>query len=150
MFSVSVCIATYNGEMFIEEQLVSILSQIDVRDEVIIVDDASTDRTLKLVENLADDRVKIVALEENIGHTKAFERAISFASKDIIFLSDQDDIWFPGKYQRVLEEFSTKESPILVVHSLSLINSVGKEIYVNVVCVTVHFTFRIGPPIVRI
>ena len=84
MYSVSVCMATYNGEQFIEQQLVSILSQIDKRDEVILVDDASTDRTLKLVKDLADDRIKIVALENNVGHVKAFEIAISSASKEII------------------------------------------------------------------
>ncbi len=128
MTTVSVCLASYNGEKFIEEQLTSILSQIGARDEVILVDDASTDSTLRIVKNLADARIEIVPLERNVGHVMAFEKAIALASNEIIFLSDQDDIWFPGKYGRMLEEFGAADLPVLVVHSLSSINEYGQAL----------------------
>ena len=123
--------ATYNGEHYIEKQLTSILSQINPEDEVIVVDDASEDRTLNIIENLVDDRIKIIALESNVGHVQAFEKAISTASNEIIFLSDQDDIWHPSKYKTVLEEFRSEESPVLLVHGLSAINSKGQVITKN-------------------
>jgi glycosyltransferase involved in cell wall biosynthesis len=129
--SVSVCIATYNGEKYIAEQLDSILTQIGSDDEVIIVDDNSNDNTLKVINSIGDSRIKIHQLQENIGHVKAFEVALSIAEKNIIFLSDQDDIWVSDKYQRVLAEFDAKDNPVLVVHGLSTINSVGELILSN-------------------
>jgi glycosyltransferase involved in cell wall biosynthesis len=128
MTKVSVCLASYNGGKFIEKQLSSILSQINALDEVILVDDASKDNTLQIVKNITDSRIKIVPLKYNVGHVKAFEKAIALASNEIIFLSDQDDIWFPGKYQRILEEFNVDESTVLVVHSFASINEFGEDI----------------------
>ena len=127
--NVSVCMATYNGEKYIAEQLHSILTQINTSDEVIIVDDNSCDNTIKIINSIGDSRIKIIQLKENIGHIKAFEVALSIAEKDIIFLSDQDDIWTPRKYQRVLAEFDSKDNPVLVVHGLSTINSDGELIF---------------------
>ncbi len=98
----SVCIATYNGEKYIEEQLNSILSQIAADDEIIISDDGSTDNTLKIIQYIDDKRVKII--ESGYKNYKLnFENAISHAKGDIIFLADQDDIWIEGKYQACLQ-----------------------------------------------
>jgi glycosyltransferase involved in cell wall biosynthesis len=124
--NVSVCIATYNGEKYIFEQVQSILTQINNEDEVIVVDDASNDQTVKIISSMGDSRIKITQLYKNIGHVKAFEIALSISKNDIIFLSDQDDVWVPGKYQRTLAEFSSKDNPTLIVHGLSTINSCGE------------------------
>ena len=94
---ISVCMATYNGEKYIEAQLRSILSQLSENDEVIVSDDASTDRTLEVVRQLNDDRIKIVHHETDHGYTKNFENALKYARGDYIFLSDQDDEWLPEK-----------------------------------------------------
>lgn len=122
---VSVCMASYNGERYIREQLHSILDQIGKDDEVIIVDDASTDETVKIIESIADPRIKLVTQNNNLGHVKSFESSISLASNEIIILSDQDDIWHPGKYQLTLEEFKKQNSLMLLVHSLSSIDEDG-------------------------
>ncbi|MDR1678977.1 MAG: glycosyltransferase, partial [Prevotellaceae bacterium] len=61
---ISVCIATYNGEKYIKEQLDSILCQLNLGDEVIISDDGSTDKTLDVIKKINDDRIKIF---ENTG-----------------------------------------------------------------------------------
>ncbi len=131
MSNISVCMASYNGEKFIGEQLKSILSQIGSNDEVIVVDDASTDGTIGIINEIGDSRVKVLALQDNVGHVKAFEEALKHATYEIIFLSDQDDIWFPGKYQKVLEEFGSTDEPVLVVHSLSSINAAGRVLSNN-------------------
>lgn len=57
---ISVCIATYNGEKFIEQQLMSILSQLGENDEIIISDDKSTDSTRDIISGLNDKRIKII------------------------------------------------------------------------------------------
>lgn len=56
----SICIATFNGEKYIHEQLTSILCQLSINDEIIISDDYSTDKTLEILKNINDTRIKIV------------------------------------------------------------------------------------------
>lgn len=113
---ISVCIPTFNGEKYIKEQLDSILPQLGVCDEIIISDDRSTDSTIDIVMSLNDSRIKIYTHEKidnpfkgpykNIYYVyKNVEHALEYASGDYIFLSDQDDIWLPGKVARVVKEF---------------------------------------------
>lgn len=123
--------ATYNGERFVSEQISSILDQIGKDDELVIVDDCSTDRTVSLIKSTDDSRIRLFQIEKNIGHVGAFEMAVSNANHDIIFLSDQDDIWRPDKYQIMLKEFKSDQNLILAVHSLSAIDVNGSLICNN-------------------
>jgi glycosyltransferase involved in cell wall biosynthesis len=100
---ISVCIATYNGERYIHEQISSILAQISSEDEVIIVDDCSKDKTISILNAFNDVRIKITINDKNNGHVKAFEKAISKSSGDYIFLSDQDDIWVDGRVSNMIQ-----------------------------------------------
>ena len=99
---ISVCIATYNGEKYIKEQLESILSQLKEGDEVIVSDDNSADSTLEIIRRINDKRVRIVYNQSNRGYTSNFENALNTCRGDIIFLSDQDDIWMGNKVQIIL------------------------------------------------
>ncbi len=94
---ISVCIATYNGEKFISEQLASILCQLSSEDEVIISDDSSLDNTIGLIKLFNDDRIKILENQNFKNPIFNFENALINSTGDIIFLSDQDDIWLPDK-----------------------------------------------------
>lgn len=98
---VSVCIASYNGAAYIREQLESILTELEPQDEVIVVDDDSTDDTCAIVEAVADARVSLHRQSSNRGYVRTFEKALGLAAGDVIFLSDQDDLWVPGR-RRVL------------------------------------------------
>ena len=98
----SVCIATYNGEKYIYDQLSSILSQINIDDEVIISDDNSTDNTIQIINNINDPRIKLIKGGFR-NFTFNFENAIKHAKGEYIFLSDQDDIWLPNKYATTLK-----------------------------------------------
>src|SRR5262245_13619427 len=89
---VSVCLATYNGVEHLREQVDSILADLGPHDEVVVVDDASGDATVALLEGFGDPRVRIVRSAHNQGHVRTFERAIREASGEIIMLSDQDDV----------------------------------------------------------
>lgn len=127
-FSISVVMATYNGAPYIELQLQSILCQLTDNDEVILVDDYSVDATLELVERIGDSRIQVFRNNANMGVQRSFERAIGLASGDIIFLSDQDDIWHPKKvslFNRVFEELS---DVTLVLSDARIIDYEGKEV----------------------
>ena len=105
---ISVCLATYNGEKYIAEQLHSILIQLEENDEIIISDDGSKDRTLEVVEMIGDHRIKVLHNHShgNTSYVKAknnFENALNHAKGDYIFLADQDDIWMPGKVKFFLK-----------------------------------------------
>lgn len=102
MKKVSVCLATYNGEKYIKEQLESILPQLANDDEVIISDDNSTDKTVEIIKFLNDSRIKIYTNTLSRGYSSNFENAISKAEGDIIFLSDQDDVWFENKVEMMM------------------------------------------------
>jgi glycosyltransferase involved in cell wall biosynthesis len=94
---VSVCMAAYNGSRHIAEQIDSILSELAPDDELIVVDDCSTDGTAQLVAGIEDSRIRLIRAESNAGYVKTFERALSEARGEYVFLSDQDDIWIPGR-----------------------------------------------------
>lgn len=96
---ISVCVATYNGEKYLCPQIDSILSQIHQNDEIIISDDGSTDSTIEILERYKDERIKIFINKGRHGVNANFENALSNASGEYIFLSDQDDVWLPGKVE---------------------------------------------------
>lgn len=102
---ISVCMATYNGEKYIAEQIKSILIQLSESDELIIFDDCSSDETVKIIELFKDPRINLNINKRNLGVVKTFENAILQAKGNYIFLSDQDDIWMPNKVEISLLEF---------------------------------------------
>lgn len=99
---VSVCLACYNGERYIAEQLQSVLAQLMPTDEVIVCDDASTDKTVDVVRGIGDARIRIYQNKASLGIVRNFEQALQNAQHDCLFLCDQDDVWLPNKVERML------------------------------------------------
>lgn len=96
--------ATYNGAPYIREQLDSFARQARLPDELVVCDDGSSDGTLSIVEQFSREApfvVRICRNESRLGYVRNFERAIGLCTGEIIFLSDQDDVWFPEKLRRV-------------------------------------------------
>lgn len=102
--SVSIVMTTYNGGRYVADQIRSILAQTYPIGELIVQDDGSTDQTLSIVEAFAteDSRVKLYRNAENLGWNRNFISAIKKAQGDFIALSDQDDIWFPEKIEKLM------------------------------------------------
>lgn len=128
---ISVCIATYNGELFIKKQLLTILSQLSNEDEIIISDDGSTDNTLAIVNSINDNRIKIFihgkdkikSRSANHIYTSAnFENALKNVRGDYIFLADQDDLWAEEKIEKMMKSLSNSDN-ILVVSNFSVIDT---------------------------
>jgi glycosyltransferase involved in cell wall biosynthesis len=125
---VSVCMAAYQGERYIAAQLWSILEQLGEGDEVIVVDDHSSDGTCAVVRAIDDARIRLIRRETNQGVARTFEEALSHASGEIIFLSDQDDLWMPGRVTKTLEVFTKNAAVTLVATDASLMDEHGEEI----------------------
>lgn len=112
---ISVCMASYNGAKFINSQISSILMQLGEKDELIISDDGSTDDTIKIIKSFNDDRIILLNHQNNNKKRKHvyphylvsanFENALKNCNGDIIFLSDQDDIWAENKIEIMLPYF---------------------------------------------
>jgi glycosyltransferase involved in cell wall biosynthesis len=125
---VSVCMAAYNGAEFIEEQVASILPQLSEHDELVIVDDASRDNTIAIIEAFADERVRMIRQETNCGVIQAFGRALQEAGGEIIFLADQDDVWRPDKVQRFLQMFAERPELTLIQSDFVSIDASGTAV----------------------
>lgn len=100
---VSVCLATFNGERWVAEQLASILTQLGPADEVVVVDDASSDGTVAAVRAVGDPRIVVEARAENRGYVRTFEEALRLARGTFLLLADQDDVWLPGRVEAMVE-----------------------------------------------
>ncbi len=94
---ISIVIATYNGEAFLRQQLESVFIQLPENSEIVISDNGSTDNTINVINQYNHPRVKLLINKEKKGVINNFENALKFASGEIIFLCDQDDIWKPDK-----------------------------------------------------
>ncbi len=116
---ISVCMATYNGEKYLREQVDSILAQLGNDDELIISDDGSTDSTIRILESYNDSRIKIFHNIKNHGVNGNFENALNQANGDYIFLSDQDDVWIPGKVETCINALQTSKC---VVHDCYVVD----------------------------
>ena len=125
----SVCMAAYNGEKYIEMQLNSILSQLGSDDEVIIVEDKSTDQSLFRIQSIEDPRIRLIQHERNLGVIATFEDAMRNATGDLIFLADDDDIWAANKVEKMVKEFRKSDSIQVVTSAVSLIDQEGNAIY---------------------
>lgn len=123
----SVVICTYNGSLYIEEQLCSILEQTVRVDEIIICDDRSTDNTVLLIKSFqnTNPHITLSVNNEQLGSTRNFLKGIKRTSGNIIFLSDQDDYWEPNKVERMLDVF--RQNPTIEVIATNGYFYDGKE-----------------------
>lgn len=131
---VAIVMATYNGVQFLDEQLSSIQRQTFDEWTLFIRDDFSTDATLNLIEQycLSDPRIKLLTpSRKTLGHCQNFNHLLEHTLKEgfeIIFLSDQDDIWAPEKLEKQLNVHDKADQPILCHTDLSLINQFNETI----------------------
>lgn len=123
---ISVCMAAYNGQNFIREQIASILPQLGDEDEFVIVDDGSRDNTIAIIENFRDKRIRIIRQEQNRGVVQTFNRALQEARGEIIFLADQDDVWRADKVEKFLELFSCHPDITVIMSDILIIDAAGK------------------------
>lgn len=126
--SVSIVLATRNGEEHLQEQLSSLASQELLPAELVVGDDASTDSTVEILTAFARESpfpVRLVTRTEALGYADNFMRTGQIARGSLLAFCDQDDIWRPAKLRLVVDAFAQSPHIVLVAHQFDLIDSVG-------------------------
>lgn len=133
MTTISVALATFNGERFVVEQVRSILTQSVAPTELVVADDGSTDATLDVVRAThaehggavvlrildsptSTDRAVPLGGTVPLGVAENFARALAACSGELIALSDQDDVWHPNRLERAVASFERRPE-LLLQHS---------------------------------
>lgn len=125
MSKISIALCTYNGAKFLPAQLESFLSQTRLPDELIVCDDGSSDETMEILREFAATApflVQIFENEKNLRSTKNFEKAIALCTGEIIFLSDQDDVWLPKKIEKIAAVFDKNKNTGIVFSDAEIVD----------------------------
>ena len=121
----SIAMTAYNGSRFIQQQLDSIADQTRLPDELVVCDDGSTDDTVAIIQRFASTSpfpVRLFVNLQNLGFSKNFEKAINLCKGDVIFISDQDDVWHSKKLERCAALFVESPELGMVFTDSSLVN----------------------------
>lgn len=132
---ISVVMATYNGEKYIQKQLDSLLSQSRLPDEIVICDDNSIDKTYDIISEFVTQKavdypisIKLNKNKENLGFAKNFKNAIDSSSGDLILLCDQDDIFTVDKIKTIEEFMKFNEKVKVFISAFKMIDADDKFI----------------------
>lgn len=125
--SVAVLVATYNGEKYIKDQLLSILNQKKVKPKIYVHDDFSTDDTLNIIKRLIKkypENIFLISSEKRLGVIKTYQFLLDRVESDYYFFSDQDDIWFDEKvYDELTVLKKSNKEPRMVYTDLMIVDS---------------------------
>lgn len=158
---ISIAMTTYNGENFLIEQLESFANQTVLPNEVVITDDGSTDNTLNLINSFKETApfdIRVYSNKINLGYTQNFNKALELCINDLIFLSDQDDVWFPNKLEYMVGLAKLHESKDVFMVDAELVDAdlltsgltkqrqiknlgLGENAFVMGCCIAVRKTF---------
>ena len=133
---ISVVMATYNGERFIREQLLSIFNQTMSVDEIIICDDNSRDNTVQIIKDIQKEYknidIRLIQNNNNLGYKLNFKRALLFCDADFIFLCDQDDIWLENKVEVMMQIMNVNKNIKVLASTYDLINENDNPIHIDI------------------
>lgn len=121
--NISIAMATYNGAEHLQAQLDSFVSQPRLPEELIVTDDCSTDNTVQILENfakIAPFKVIIHRNDRNYGYCGNFNQALLRTTGDLVFLSDQDDVWFSEKIERMAAVAGEDTQALIVMNDAAL------------------------------
>ena len=128
--TISIAMATYNGARWLGTQLDSFANQTRLPDELVVTDDGSTDDTAAVVAAFAEAvsfPVRFVRNPTRLGFNGNFAHAIGLARGDLIFISDQDDTWYPDKIERIVSLMAATPNCLCVVNDQAIADADGRE-----------------------
>lgn len=128
--SIDVLLPTYNGSSYLRSQIESILSQSVIDFNLIIRDDGSSDSTVDIIEEFCKHDPRVINLSDsfgNLGLVKNIEYMLTNSDADLIFFSDQDDVWLPNKIEVFLQNYEF-DNKVKLVHSNCYVTDVNLRI----------------------
>jgi len=126
MPSITVIIGVYNGEKCITKAVDSIVQQSFKDWELIICDDASSDKTYNLLKNyVTDERIKIIQNEKNRGIGASRNKCIENATGKYLVMQDADDYSYPNRLQVLYDAISSSNETVVISSCADLINTNG-------------------------
>lgn len=129
--AVTVLMPVYNAEKYLREAIESVLLQSFADFEFLIINDASTDTSVDIIQSFSDPRIKLVENERNLGISATLNKGISLASTDLIARMDADDISYPARLQKQVQHFSEHPDCVLVSAEAREISEEGTELSVD-------------------
>ncbi|MEO5998180.1 MAG: glycosyltransferase [Chitinophagaceae bacterium] len=111
---VTVLMPVYNAEKYLEEAIDSILQQTLTDFELLIIDDASVDSSVQIINRYNDPRIRLVKNENNLGISATLNRGIEMCSTELIARMDADDISYPTRLQKQYDYFQTNQDCTLL------------------------------------
>lgn len=128
---IGVVMAVYNGERYIRDQIVSVLTQSRKPDQIIIIDDGSCDRTTSIIGEFVrrePARISLIRNAHNIGAKRTFEKGISLCTANYIALCDQDDVWEKEKLEKLSAVLDDYPNAKLCFHDLAIMDGTGNSL----------------------
>jgi glycosyltransferase involved in cell wall biosynthesis len=141
MKTISIAMATYNGERFVRQQLDSLVAQSALPFELVVTDDGSTDNTIEIVSDFARNApfpVSVVPNPQRLGFRANFMNCASLCAGNLIAFCDQDDVWQPHKLEMMVKHFEDPDV-LLACHNVALVDERGRDLGE-----TVHKIDRVG------
>lgn len=131
MTTISIALATFNGECYLPELLTSLANQTSLPFELVIGDDGSTDSTCQIIRDFtatAPFPVYLTINNSNLGFANNFLKIAERCNGEVIAFCDQDDIWHPDKLQKVAAAFGEDPDAVLVCHYASVVDANGQHL----------------------
>ncbi|MEI6494515.1 MAG: glycosyltransferase [bacterium] len=144
-FAVSVIIPTYNSGAYLAEAVNSVLRQTKPAQEIIVVDDGSTDHTKAILQSFIDQKQVDYIRQENSGPAAARNRGIKLAKSDFIAFLDADDVWLENKLELELPFFDDPEVGLVYGQRLEFEDSAKLERKMN----TPLYSGKIFPQLIK-
>jgi Glycosyl transferase family 2 len=126
---ISVVVPTYNGERWLEQALRSVLAQTVQADEVLLADDASSDRSVAIAEEVLSSfngNVRMLGSDKNLGFNRNLARCVERLSGDVLVECDQDDVWHPDKLAAVAGAFAANPAATMVFSDADIVDPDGR------------------------
>jgi len=125
---VTVLLAVKDGEPYIRDAVASVLEQTFTNFELLIVDDASTDRTVEIVRSFADRRIRVIQNSENVGQVPSLNRGLHEARGEYVARLDADDACRPARLQRQVDLLDAEPRIGLVGTWMEIVGERGQRL----------------------
>lgn len=134
----SILLPVFNGEKYLDQQIASILAELDGNDELIIYDDGSKDNSSKICALVAesDSRVQFFREDQNIGLRSAINFLLARAKNELIVYVDQDDVWLKGRLRKIQKFFPQYDCVVVNAELCDSDLRLKKNTYFNLIGLT--------------